>query len=490
MFQSGDSYMRVESVEKQGKANHNGNLAEASAKAGLLKEFSSLIDQIARQAKPAQQELPVEAITTKPSDKPMDKEEPVQSSASLPKEPPAATDDHKQDEALLEEPVKQDFHSDKNQEQELAEASSADVQAESPVAKAEGDASAAASQQTAAEGETAVPVVLSAAAPEEPVVTAAPVKAEIQSPSDVSTQIVGSVPSVKEIVSAPTPLKPNIPNSPSHQPTTQQQASTDVQLQVPPAQVSAAKLIPANGSTVPIQAELSAEIQKMLDFAMPTQGAVTPQLDKLVQSLLSQMRGEIANPLAGMSGSAGGAAAAHAVLPGPITAHLLAVGESSAVKEKQLRTQEQKPMSPSDSARTLKRVQEALEEAAKSRDGKQISLRLDPPNLGKVNVDVSLRDGTLHARLHAEQPQVVHLLREKAHELQKMLRDLGLQVDQVSVAVSNEEGSFSSLKREFSKSFNGRQQDGRGANGASNSDSLEQLATVQGSSEPVDSWVA
>jgi flagellar hook-length control protein FliK len=96
-------------------------------------------------------------------------------------------------------------------------------------------------------------------------------------------------------------------------------------------------------------------------------------------------------------------------------------------------------MSESLASRTLERVEEALREVAKSRDGKTISIRLDPPNLGSVKIDVTLKDGSLHARLMAESVQVSNLLREKAHDLQNMLRKMGLSVDTVSVSVNSDE---------------------------------------------------
>jgi len=92
-------------------------------------------------------------------------------------------------------------------------------------------------------------------------------------------------------------------------------------------------------------------------------------------------------------------------------------------------------------ARMLERVEATLKEAARGRDGKTISLRLEPVDLGKVKVDVSLRDGALHARITPETQQVLQALREHAHELQGALRKLGLEVDSVTVSVTTEDPS-------------------------------------------------
>ncbi|MCB0336284.1 MAG: flagellar hook-length control protein FliK [Bdellovibrionales bacterium] len=88
--------------------------------------------------------------------------------------------------------------------------------------------------------------------------------------------------------------------------------------------------------------------------------------------------------------------------------------------------------------RTLKRVEDALKEVAKSRDGKTISVRLDPPHLGSVKIDVSIKEGALHARFVAESQAVTSLLREKGVEIQNMLRKLGLEVSDVSVSIGYE----------------------------------------------------
>lgn len=110
-------------------------------------------------------------------------------------------------------------------------------------------------------------------------------------------------------------------------------------------------------------------------------------------------------------------------------------------------------MSKGHMARMLERVQSTLTEAARARDGKTISLRLDPANLGRVKVDVSLKDGSLHARITPENQQVMTALREHAHELQGALRKLGLDVDSVTVTVRSD--GFREEAAGGQKSFDG-----------------------------------
>jgi flagellar hook-length control protein FliK len=111
-----------------------------------------------------------------------------------------------------------------------------------------------------------------------------------------------------------------------------------------------------------------------------------------------------------------------------------------------------KTLKPQIESRTMERVESALKEVARAKDGKTISVRLDPPELGTVKIDVSLRDGALHARIVAETPQVTTLLKEKSQELVQIMRKLGLQVEKVSVAVGDHQESFNRNLHEFNSS--------------------------------------
>jgi len=144
-------------------------------------------------------------------------------------------------------------------------------------------------------------------------------------------------------------------------------------------------------------------------------------------------------------------------------------------------------MSESLASRTLERVEDALREVAKSRDGKTISIRLDPPNLGSVKIDVTLKDGSLHARLMAESVQVSNLLREKAHDLQNMLRKMGLSVDTVSVSVNSDE-SLGNRNSSFSEhQDNAMSSD---VEGKPNLKTGSAAVTQSPQNEVLDHWVA
>jgi flagellar hook-length control protein FliK len=88
---------------------------------------------------------------------------------------------------------------------------------------------------------------------------------------------------------------------------------------------------------------------------------------------------------------------------------------------------------------------------AKSAAGtKTFDIRMDPPELGRVDVHLSVdRDGKVQALLSAEHPQTLAILQRDSQNLERALKDAGLNL-------SNNSLNFS-LKGE------GRQGDGGGA---------------------------
>jgi flagellar hook-length control protein FliK len=74
----------------------------------------------------------------------------------------------------------------------------------------------------------------------------------------------------------------------------------------------------------------------------------------------------------------------------------------------------------------------AVEISAKSQSGaKQFDIRLDPPELGRVDVRLSIdTTGKASAHLSADQPQTLSLLQKDAPILARALREAGLDVSQ------------------------------------------------------------
>lgn len=128
-------------------------------------------------------------------------------------------------------------------------------------------------------------------------------------------------------------------------------------------------------------------------------------------------------------------------------------------------------LSRANVAQTMERVESALKEVARSKDGKTVSVRLDPPTLGSVKIDVTYREGQLHARVVAEVPQVQQLLREKAHELQSLLRKAGIDAREITVTVVATAENSSESGLSFGGGRGGAEQQGSGAPG-NNGDGL------------------
>ena len=74
----------------------------------------------------------------------------------------------------------------------------------------------------------------------------------------------------------------------------------------------------------------------------------------------------------------------------------------------------------------------AVEIAARSQSGaREFQIRLDPPELGHVEVRLSIdANGKTEAHMTADQPQTLDLLQKNSPSLTSALRDAGLDVSQ------------------------------------------------------------
>jgi flagellar hook-length control protein FliK len=96
-----------------------------------------------------------------------------------------------------------------------------------------------------------------------------------------------------------------------------------------------------------------------------------------------------------------------------------------------------------------------VEIAAKSQSGaKQFDIRLDPPELGRVQVRLSIdATGKAEAHLSADQPQTLDLLQKDAPALARALREAGLDV--------NQDGLNFSLRSQQQNAGNGQNGNGQ-----------------------------
>jgi flagellar hook-length control protein FliK len=68
---------------------------------------------------------------------------------------------------------------------------------------------------------------------------------------------------------------------------------------------------------------------------------------------------------------------------------------------------------------------------------------VSPPELGRLDLDVVIKQGHLQAHLSAENPQVKEIIEANLSQLKQQLSDLGFVVDRLDVMVGLEERSFS-----------------------------------------------
>ncbi|MCF8061223.1 MAG: flagellar hook-length control protein FliK [Deltaproteobacteria bacterium] len=94
------------------------------------------------------------------------------------------------------------------------------------------------------------------------------------------------------------------------------------------------------------------------------------------------------------------------------------------------------------------------------RAGEQTSrIQISPPDLGRLELDIVIRQGHLHANLNAENPAVKELIEANLQQLKQQLNNLGLVVERFEVAAGLSDRRFA----ESQAQFNGRK--GRNAQG-------------------------
>ncbi len=120
-----------------------------------------------------------------------------------------------------------------------------------------------------------------------------------------------------------------------------------------------------------------------------------------------------------------------------------------------------KKLSESVQAKIVERIQAALDDAAKNRDGNTMVVRLDPPELGAMTVKVSYRSDQLFARIIPESQDVEAVIRSRVSELSQILANSGLKVENVHISIGQERSESELFK--FSESFN--RSDNRGLGG-------------------------
>jgi flagellar hook-length control protein FliK len=87
----------------------------------------------------------------------------------------------------------------------------------------------------------------------------------------------------------------------------------------------------------------------------------------------------------------------------------------------------------------------------------QVSIKLNPPELGRVQIELSIKDNSVHARVNTENTAVREVILSNMDQLKSNLENAGVHVTQIDVEV----GGF---KNQFDKQF-GQENTGNGTGG-------------------------
>ena len=92
------------------------------------------------------------------------------------------------------------------------------------------------------------------------------------------------------------------------------------------------------------------------------------------------------------------------------------------------------PKSPADPPVPTQQLAAVIRPLQRGADGSyQLRLELRPPELGRVDLRVELRDGVLHATIHAEHAHTADLVRSALDDLRARLDADGVRTGQLSV---------------------------------------------------------
>ena len=86
----------------------------------------------------------------------------------------------------------------------------------------------------------------------------------------------------------------------------------------------------------------------------------------------------------------------------------------------------------------IEKIQEIINQSAQTRSNNSVVLNIDPPDLGKITVKVTQRDGQIYARVTPESAEVEYSLRTRVTELMHALALNGLRAEQIHVSIGAE----------------------------------------------------
>ncbi len=114
-------------------------------------------------------------------------------------------------------------------------------------------------------------------------------------------------------------------------------------------------------------------------------------------------------------------------------------------------------------------IQESIK-ASLDRGNHEVTIRLNPPELGKVNIKIHETDGQLTAVLEVSKPETRYQIQQGLSEVVKNLNASGIQIKRFEVLTSNTDSNDSALKERY-ESFAQQHHDGHFSSGENRSGS-------------------
>lgn len=123
------------------------------------------------------------------------------------------------------------------------------------------------------------------------------------------------------------------------------------------------------------------------------------------------------------------------------------LGQAGTVSNAPLTAGQQAPLPEADAARVTDRVVKSLNTIAANRGG-TVTLRLTPPDLGTLRIQVTMSGGSVQATFEASTAAVGRVIEQNAATLRHSLEGQGLHVERINVQVNTANSSNASAQQD------------------------------------------
>ncbi|QDV66929.1 Flagellar hook-length control protein FliK [Rosistilla carotiformis] len=115
------------------------------------------------------------------------------------------------------------------------------------------------------------------------------------------------------------------------------------------------------------------------------------------------------------------------------------------------KTTEAGRLDQADRARLLQRVSRAFQQLGT--DGGSLKIRLHPPRLGSMGIDVNVSGRKINARIVTESEAASQALRENLHDLKNRLAEQGFEIESIEISTDSEASAHQGSQQETHESF-------------------------------------